>query len=64
MTGENTDLRSGDSGSVSGIEFGKIIVATDADGDSVTLGDNFQIKIVDDVPEVSIVRTLLGRRAA
>ncbi|MEH2513019.1 T1SS-143 domain-containing protein [Nitrobacteraceae bacterium AZCC 1564] len=58
--GTNTDLRSGDSSSISGIEFGHIIVATDGDGDSVTLGDNFEIKIVDDVPQVSISRTLLG----
>ncbi|WP_424630070.1 DUF5801 repeats-in-toxin domain-containing protein [Bradyrhizobium sp. SYSU BS000235] len=56
----NTDLRSGDTGSISGIDFGHIIVATDGDGDSVTLDGGFQIKIVDDVPEVSISRTFLG----
>ncbi len=52
--GTNTDLRSGETGSISGINFGNIIVATDGDGDSVTLGNNFQIKIIDDVPHADI----------
>ncbi len=58
--GTNTDLRSGETGSISGIDFGHIVVATDSDGDTVVLGDNFRIEIIDDVPQVSITSTLLG----
>ncbi|MGV3576339.1 MAG: DUF5801 repeats-in-toxin domain-containing protein [Devosia sp.] len=49
--GQNFDLQSRDVGS---INFGKLILATDNDGDSVSLDGAFQIKIRDDVPEASL----------
>ncbi len=50
--GENTTLRSSTdpSGSVSHIDFGSIIQATDGDGDSLTLDGRVNIAITDDVP--------------
>ncbi|WP_283195045.1 DUF5801 repeats-in-toxin domain-containing protein [Rhizobium sp. AN80A] len=56
--GANTDLKAGN-GTVSGIDFGAVIKATDGDGDSVTLTDKLVVKITDDVPTVSI--SLTGR---
>ncbi|GES53172.1 hypothetical protein Rhsp01_57630 [Rhizobium sp. NBRC 114257] len=47
------DLRSGN-GSISAIDFGSVIQATDADGDSVTLKGALNVTIVDDVPKVSL----------
>ncbi|AKR54916.1 T1SS secreted agglutinin RTX [Devosia sp. H5989] len=53
--GENTELRSGNNGAtIDGIDFGKIIQATDGDGDTVTLDGKFVIKVVDDVPVADI----------
>ncbi|MGL4404696.1 MAG: DUF5801 repeats-in-toxin domain-containing protein, partial [Notoacmeibacter sp.] len=54
---QNTDLRSGlDGATISSINFGKIIKATDADGDSVTLDGRVGVTIRDDVPEAELVR--------
>ena len=50
---ENLILRSGN-GTIDALPFGDIITATDADGDSITLGEAFEIKILDDVPEPEI----------
>ena len=51
---ENTLLRSGPSGTIDGINFGAIIEATDADGDTVLLDGAFKITILDDVPIANI----------
>ncbi|MFK0331567.1 DUF5801 repeats-in-toxin domain-containing protein [Rhizobium sp. NPDC090275] len=56
--GANTDLKSGDS-TVSGIDFGSVIKATDGDGDSVVIGGKLVVTVTDDVPTVSI--SLTGR---
>ena len=47
----NTDLQ-GAHGSVSGLDFGSLIVATDGDGDSVTLDGKLTIEITDDIPKI------------
>ncbi|EHS49504.1 hypothetical protein PDO_3172, partial [Rhizobium sp. PDO1-076] len=46
---ENTALISG-AGTIDAIAFGQIIQVTDSDGDSVILGDSFEIQVIDDVP--------------
>ncbi len=49
---ENFDLQDGSSKSdVTAINFGKLITATDYDGDSVSLDGAFSIKVRDDIPE-------------
>ncbi len=55
--GDGNDLKAGSNGTVSGIDFGSVIKATDGDGDSVTLGGKFVVKVTDDVPTVSISLT-------
>ncbi|WP_449394901.1 T1SS-143 repeat domain-containing protein [Devosia riboflavina] len=51
--GQNFDLQDSLANQdVSSINFGKVILATDNDGDSVSLNGAFQIKIRDDVPEL------------
>lgn len=49
--GFNTDLQ-GANGPVSGLDFGALIVATDGDGDPVTLDGHLTIQITDDVPKI------------
>ncbi|WP_160005264.1 VCBS domain-containing protein [Rhizobium sp. 18055] len=56
--GTGNDLKSG-SETVSGIDFGSIIKATDGDGDSVVLDGKLTVTVADDVPTVSI--SLTGR---
>ncbi|MBO9193450.1 VCBS domain-containing protein [Rhizobium sp. 16-449-1b] len=56
--GANTDLKT-DTGTVSGIDFGSVIKATDGDGDSVVIGGKLVVTVTDDVPTVSI--SLTGR---
>ena len=46
---ENTALLT-EGGTIDAIVFGEIIQVTDSDGDSVTLGDSFEIQVIDDVP--------------
>lgn len=46
---ENTALISG-AETIDAIVFGQIIQVTDSDGDSVTLGDSFEIQVIDDIP--------------
>src|SRR3569623_556760 len=47
----NTDLQ-GSHGAVCGLNFGSLIVATDGDGDSVTLDGKLTIEITDDIPKI------------
>ena len=49
---QNTDLQDSlpGTGDVTFIEFGNIIQATDADGDSITLDGKVQVTITDDIP--------------
>ncbi|BCJ90239.1 hypothetical protein IZ6_09740 [Terrihabitans soli] len=47
---ENFDLQDGILGDISTLDFGLIIKATDADGDSISLLDAFKISIRDDIP--------------
>lgn len=57
---ENKDLATrvdGVPGTLPGLDFGKIIVATDGDGDSITLDGKLVITIKDDVPEVKAWNT-------
>ncbi len=56
--GANTDLKAG-SGTVSGIDFGSVIKATDGDGDSIVIGGKLVVTVKDDIPTVSI--SLTGR---
>lgn len=49
--GTNTDLQ-GANGPVSGLDFGALIVATDGDGDPVTLNGQLTIEITDDIPKI------------
>ncbi|MBB3285275.1 MULTISPECIES: VCBS domain-containing protein [unclassified Rhizobium] len=56
VAGPGNDLRSGNS-SISVIDFGSVIQATDGDGDSVTLTGALNITIVDDVPKVDLALT-------
>jgi hypothetical protein len=49
---QNFDLQDGVRGDVYALDFGKIIKATDFDGDSVTLANHVFVKIRDDIPEV------------
>ncbi|MFS8051129.1 beta strand repeat-containing protein, partial [Rhizobium sp. BR 314] len=56
VAGSGNDLRSG-SGSISAIDFGSIIQATDRDGDSVVLKGGLNVTIVDDVPKVTLALT-------
>lgn len=55
--GENTDLKNDTGGTVDKVDFGKIIKATDGDGDSVTLDGKFTIEFTDDVanPTLSLL---------
>lgn len=49
--GENTLLRTADGGTVSGIDLGRLITGTDADGDTVAAaGGAFVIRVQDDIP--------------
>ncbi|TDW19993.1 T1SS-143 domain-containing protein/predicted secreted protein (type I secretion substrate) [Rhizobium azibense] len=50
-SGAGSDLKSGAT-TISGIDFGSVIQATDRDGDSVTLGGKLVVTITDDAPEV------------
>ncbi len=50
---ENTALKV-PGGSIAGIDIGAIIDATDRDGDTVPLDGKIIVKVVDDMPEVSI----------
>ncbi|MFN3718632.1 MAG: DUF5801 repeats-in-toxin domain-containing protein [Rhizobium rhizophilum] len=57
---ENTVLATkvgGVAGTLNNLDFGKIIKATDGDGDSISLDGKLVITIKDDVPEVSITNT-------
>ncbi|WFU04858.1 VCBS domain-containing protein (plasmid) [Rhizobium sp. CB3171] len=56
VAGPGNDLRSGNS-SISAIDFGSVIQATDGDGDSVTLTGALKVTIVDDVPKVDLALT-------
>ncbi|WP_162944043.1 MULTISPECIES: VCBS domain-containing protein [unclassified Rhizobium] len=56
VAGAGNDLRSG-SGSISAIDFGSVIQATDGDGDSVTLTGALKVTIVDDAPKVDLALT-------
>ncbi|MCP3400927.1 DUF5801 repeats-in-toxin domain-containing protein [Bradyrhizobium sp. CCGB20] len=47
--GTNSDLKSGNS-SISSIDFGSVLVATDGDGDTVGMTGQLKVTIVDDVP--------------
>jgi len=49
--GENTLLRTADGGTVGGIDLGRFVTGTDADGDTVAAaGGAFVIRVQDDVP--------------
>jgi T1SS-143 domain-containing protein len=56
LNAENSDLRTNASGSTStpSIDFSSIVVATDADGDSITglAPGRFQISVQDDIPTI------------
>jgi T1SS-143 domain-containing protein len=56
VAGAGNDLRSG-TGSISAIDFGSVIQATDGDGDSVTLKGALNVTIVDDAPKVDLALT-------
>ncbi|NTJ78703.1 cadherin-like domain-containing protein [Agrobacterium rhizogenes] len=56
VAGAGNDLRSG-TGSISAIDFGSVIQATDGDGDSVTLTGALKVTIVDDAPKVDLALT-------
>ncbi|UWU23931.1 VCBS domain-containing protein (plasmid) [Rhizobium sp. CB3060] len=56
VAGPGNDLRSGNS-SISAIDFGSVIQATDGDGDSVTLTGALKVTIVDDTPKVDLALT-------
>ncbi|MDL2405814.1 VCBS domain-containing protein [Rhizobium calliandrae] len=56
VAGPGNDLRSGN-GSISAIDFGSVIQATDGDGDSVTLTGALKVTIVDDTPKVDLALT-------
>ena len=60
---ENTALRTAADGStsVASIDFSSVIVATDADGDSVTVLDagDFAITVVDDIPIAGTATTMI-----
>nr|WP_292610192.1 DUF5801 repeats-in-toxin domain-containing protein [Nitrobacter sp. 62-13] len=47
----NTALQ-GSNGPVNGLDFGSLIVATDGDGDTVTLDGHLTIEITDDIPKI------------
>ncbi|MCG8560162.1 MAG: DUF5801 domain-containing protein, partial [Hyphomicrobiales bacterium] len=51
---ENFDLIETVNGDISSLNFGKVVKATDFDGDSVILDGAFKVKIRDDIPEVEI----------
>ncbi len=52
---ENTTLQEhGQNTQVDSIDFGQIIQATDGDGDHVTLDGAFNVRVIDDVPHVSL----------
>ncbi|MGM4906697.1 DUF5801 repeats-in-toxin domain-containing protein [Tardiphaga sp. 866_E4_N2_1] len=55
-TGADSDyaLRSGASGFIDALDFGKIITVTDGDGDTITLDGSVLIKIHDDAPVADI----------
>ncbi|MGB3877111.1 MAG: DUF5801 repeats-in-toxin domain-containing protein [Shinella zoogloeoides] len=50
--GKNTELAVKNGGSISSIDFGSVIQATDGDNDSVTLSGKLNITVTDDVPQV------------
>lgn len=53
--GENETLQEhGQNTQVDSIDFGQIIQATDGDGDHVSLDGVFNVKIIDDIPHVSL----------
>ncbi|MEF0943951.1 T1SS-143 repeat domain-containing protein, partial [Rhizobium sp. BR 362] len=56
VAGPGNDLRSGNS-SISAIDFGSVIQATDGDGDTVTLTGALKVTIVDDAPKVDLALT-------
>ncbi|MBB3454353.1 T1SS-143 domain-containing protein [Rhizobium sp. BK313] len=56
VAGPGNDLRSGN-GSISAIDFGSVIQATDGDGDSVMLTGALKVTIVDDTPKVDLALT-------
>ncbi|AYG63261.1 beta strand repeat-containing protein [Rhizobium jaguaris] len=56
VAGPGNDLRSGNS-SISAIDFGSVIQATDGDGDNVTLTGALKVTIVDDTPKVDLALT-------
>ncbi len=56
VAGPGNDLRSGN-GSISAIDFGSVIQATDGDGDSVTLTGALKVTIVDDAPRIDLALT-------
>jgi T1SS-143 domain-containing protein len=56
VAGPGNDLRSGNS-SISAIDFGSVIQATDGDGDSATLTGALKVTIVDDMPKVDLALT-------
>ncbi|TWB11628.1 T1SS-143 domain-containing protein [Rhizobium sp. ERR 1071] len=56
VAGPGNDLRSGN-GSISAIDFGSVIQATDGDGDRVTLTGALKVTIVDDTPRVDLALT-------
>ncbi|WP_454000581.1 DUF5801 repeats-in-toxin domain-containing protein [Afipia felis] len=51
LNAKNTDLQ-GAHGIISGLDFGSLIVATDGDGDAVTLDGKLTIEITDDIPKI------------
>lgn len=48
--GENTQLAG--TGTINGLNFGSLILATDGDGDSIAMNGKLTIKITDDVPHI------------
>ena len=50
--GKNTELAVKNGGSISSIDFGSVIQATDGDNDSVTLSGKLNITVTDDIPQV------------
>ncbi|GMB79899.1 hypothetical protein NN6n1_06810 [Shinella zoogloeoides] len=50
--GHNTELAVKGGGSISSIDFGSVIQATDGDNDSITLDGQVKITITDDIPQV------------
>ncbi len=55
--GANTRPRARANGTVPYIDFGAVVTATDGDGDPITLTDQVQITILDDVPQLELKTT-------